>query len=430
MPTSKDRMGDKIYKWAKDLFPINRSITGPGVRETLNYIKGILPDLKIFEIPSGTKVFDWTVPEEWSIHSAYIENEFGERILDFSNTNLHIVAYSEPINKWVTYEELDQHLYSLPEIPDAIPYVTSFYKRTWGFCLTHNQREKLKKDIKYHVVINSKIEKGFLTYGEIIIPGKSKKEVLLSTYICHPSLGNNEISGIVVTMALSEWLKNLSDREYTYRILFIPETIGAITYLSHNITVMKETTIAGFVVTCVGDNRTYSFMPSRIGNTIADKIARFTMKNYLDNFDEYSFLERGSDERQYCSPLVDLPVVSVMRSKYGTYPEYHTSLDNLDLICPHGLGGAFEIISRCIEILEMNHVYIVTNFCEPQLGKRGLYKLDSRIKSADTINNLLAYLDGKTDLIDISKLIQSDIYECYTTIQELINHSLVKKVIS
>ncbi len=420
--------GTQIYNWACDLFPINRSITGPGVRQTLLYIKDLLPKLTIHEVPSGTVVFDWTVPDEWSIESAYIENEYGELIVDFDNTNLHVVAYSEPVDKWLKFEELDKHLFSLPEQPDAIPYISSFYKKNWGFCLTHNQRLSLAKMTRYHVVINSKLEKGSLTYGELIIPGKSEKEVLLSTYICHPSLGNNEISGIVVTMGLAHWLRDLSEREYTYRIIFIPETIGAIAYLSKNSAEMKEKTIAGFVVTCVGDDRAYSFMPSRTGKTLADKIARFALENYLEKYDEYSFLERGSDERQYCSPLIDLPVVSVMRSKYGTYPEYHTSLDDLQLISPEGLGGAFDIICRCIEILEINHTYIVTRPCEPQLGKRGLYKLDSTKTGADTINNLLAYLDGKTDLVEISKIIRSDIFECNNTILELLSHSLVRKI--
>lgn len=420
--------GNDLYKWACELFPINRSITGPGVRETLLYIQNLFPALTIHEIPSGTNVFDWTVPDEWSIESAYIENEKRERIVDFDNSNLHIVAYSEPVDEWLEFEELDKHLNSLPDQPDAIPYITSFYKRNWGFCLTHNQRLSLDKKIPHHVVIKSKLEKGSLTYGELIIPGKSENEVLLSTYVCHPSLGNNEISGIVVTMGLTNWLLGLLDREYTYRILFIPETIGAITYLSKNSKEMKDKTIAGFVVTCVGDDRAYSFMPSRTGKTLADKIARFTMDNYLPKYDEYSFLERGSDERQYCSPLIDLPVVSVMRSKYGTYPEYHTSLDNLDLICPRGLFGAFNIISKCIEILEINHTYIVTNPCEPQLGKRGLYMLNSNIKGGDTINNLLAYLDGKTDLVDISKIIQADIFVCNESILTLLKYSLIKKI--
>lgn len=420
--------GSQIYKWAYDLFPINRSITGPGVRQTLLYIQDLFPELSIHEVPSGTVVFDWTVPDEWSIESAYIENEKGERIVDFDNTNLHIVAYSEPVDKWLEFEELDKHLFSLSDQPDAIPYITSFYRRNWGFCLTHNQRMSLDKMTRYHVVIKSKLEKGSLTYGELIIPGKSEKEVLISTYVCHPSLGNNEISGIVVTMGLAYWLTGLFDREYTYRILFIPETIGAITYLSKNSKEMKDKTIAGFVVTCVGDNRAYSFMPSRTGITLADKIARFTLENYLDKYDEYSFLERGSDERQYCSPLIDLPVVSVMRSKYGTYPEYHTSMDNLTLICPEGLEGAFNIISKCLEVLEINQTYMVTIPCEPQLGKRGLYKLDSTKTGGDTINNLLAYLDGKTDLVDVSKIIGTDIFECNYTILELLSHSLVKKV--
>ena len=286
----------------------------------------------------------------------------------------------------------------------------------------------LDKKLLYHVVIISKLEKGSLTYGELIIPGKSEKEVLISTYTCHPSLGNNEISGIVVTMGLSYWLTRLINREYTYRILFIPETIGAITYLTKHSEEMKAKTIAGFVVTCVGDDRAYSFMPSRTGKTLADKIARFTLENYLDQYDEYSFLERGSDERQYCSPLIDLPVVSVMRSKYGTYPEYHTSLDNLELISPEGLVGAFSIISKCLEVLEINHTYIVTIPCEPQLGKRGLYRLSSTQTGGDTINNLLAYLDGKTDLVDISKIIQADIFVCNETILTLLKYSLIKKI--
>jgi aminopeptidase-like protein len=424
----KKPTGSQIYKWACDLFPINRSITGPGVRQTLLFIQNIFPKLSIQEVPSGSVVFDWTIPDEWSVETAYIENEKGERIVDFNNTNLHLVAYSEPVDKWLDFEDLDKHLFSLPDQPEAIPYITSFYKRNWGFCLTHNQRKSLDKMARYHVVIKSKLEKGSLTYGELIIQGKSEKEVLISTYICHPSLGNNEISGIVVTMGLAYWLTELLDREYTYRILFIPETIGAITYLSKNSKEMKEKTIAGFVVTCVGDDRTYSFMPSRTGNTLADKIVRFTLDKYLDKYDEYSFLNRGSDERQYCSPLIDLPVVSVMRSKYGTYPEYHTSLDNLELISPEGLGGAFNIISKCIEVIEINHTYIVTQSCEPQLGKRGLYRLDSTKTGADTINNLLAYLDGKTDLVDVSKIIGSDIFECNNTILELLSHSLVKKV--
>ncbi len=420
--------GQDIYQWACDLFTINRSITGPGVRKTLDYIKNTFPDLSVYEVPTGTQVFDWTIPQEWSIESAYIENEEGVRIVDFEITNLHIVAYSEPINKWVSFEELDKHLYSLPDQPEAIPYITSFYRRNWGFCLSHGQRIALPRDAKYHVVINSKLDDGFLSYGELILKGTSEKEILLSTYVCHPSLGNNEISGIVVTMALAAWLKSLQGRHYTYRIVFVPETIGAIAYLSKNSIEMKDKTIAGFVMTCVGDDRTFSFMPSRKGNTLADKVARYVLDKEVKHFDEYSFLERGSDERQYCSPLIDLPVVSIMRSKYGTYPEYHTSLDNLELISPDGLEGAFKIISRCLQILEINHTYVMTVSCEPQLGKRGLYNLKSTQSGGDTINNLVAYLDGESDLIEISELIKADIDECQFAITELLRHSLVRRI--
>ena len=214
--------GYDLFNWARDLFPINRSITGPGVRETLIYIKNLFPELTIHEVPSGTIVFDWTIPDEWSIESAYIESEKGERIVDFANTNLHVVAYSEPVDEWMSYDELDKNLFSLPDQPDAIPYITSFYKRNWGFCLTHNQRLSLDKKLLYHVVINSKLEKGSLTYGELIIPGKSEKEVLLSTYICHPSMANNELSGPLVSISLAhELLLRRESLYFSYRFILI-----------------------------------------------------------------------------------------------------------------------------------------------------------------------------------------------------------------
>ena len=417
---------DSIYEWAKDLFYINRSLTGEGVRETLLYLKNILPDLLIHEVPRGTKAFDWTVPDEWTIRDAYIADEQGNRIVDFKKHNLHLIGYSEPIDVWMERDELDKYLYSLPDQPNAIPYVTSYYNRRWGFCLTHNQRLAMLAG-HYHVFIDSELKPGVLNYAELIIPGETSEEVFLSTYICHPSMANNELSGPVVTTALAQWLLGLEKRRFTYRIVFIPETIGAIVYLSKHLKIMKEKTVAGFVVTCVGDNRGYSFLPSRKGNTLADKIAKHILKYHAINYVQHSFLERGSDERQYCSPLIDLPVVSVMRTKYGNFPEYHTSLDDLSLISPEGLEGSFMAIKKCLMALELNFIYKTTNFCEPQLGRRGLYELTST-KDPDLQSNFLAYADGENDLLTIAEIVQKEIHVCAKTAEVLLAHKLICKV--
>jgi len=423
--------GEKMHKWAADLFNINRSITGPGVRETLVFLSNLIKGLQIKNVASGTKVFDWTVPDEWEIREAFIEDKYGNRIVDFKNNNLHIVGYSVAVDQYMELDELQKYLHSLPEQSDAIPYVTSYYSKSWGFCLTHNQRESLESG-KYRVYIDSTISPGVLNYGELIIPGDSKEEVLLSTYICHPSMANNELSGPVVTAALSQWLLSLKKRRYTYRIIFIPETIGSITYLSKNLDYMKENVIAGFVITCIGDNRTYSFLPSRKGGTLADRAALHCLKNSVKKFNEYSYLDRGSDERQYCSPGVDLPVCSIMRSKYDTYPEYHTSLDNLSFISPEGLKGGYDILKKTIRIIEVNDYYKNIFYCEPQLGKRGLYpNLSIKGGSADDLKNLmnlLAYADGEIDLIDLANIINMDIIDLHPIVEKLIDSELIEKV--
>ena len=423
-------IGKQMYSWASDLFGVNRSITGDGVRETLAYFSNLIPDIKSQNVPSGTKAFDWTIPDEWSINSAYIEDEFGKKIVNFNENNLHVVGYSIPVDRLIDLEELKEHLHSIPDQPDAIPYVTSYYSRTWGFCMSDNLKRSLKPG-KYKVFIDSKIYPGFLDFGELIIPGETKKEVLLSTYICHPSMANNELSGPVVTIALAKWLLSLKKRKYTYRIIFIPETIGSIAYLSMKLQHMKKYTVAGFVVTCMGDNLTYSFMPSKRGDTLADRAALHTLKNNVKEFTEYSFLERGSDERQYCSPGVDLPVCSIMRSKYGTYPEYHTSLDDLSFISPAGLKGGLEILKKTIQAIELNNFYLTLSICEPQLGKRGLYPNTSTketFSKTRRMMNLLAYADGKTDLIDLANQIDEDITDLYPLVDALVDTKLLKKI--
>lgn len=427
-------LGNQMYVWAEELFPICRSLTGPGVRETLDYLQGILPSLEIHAVPSGTRAFDWTVPDEWCIRDAYIENKAGKRIVDFADNNLHVVGYSAPVNRFLSLEELDKHLHSLPDQPQAIPYVTSYYRRTWGFCLTDDLRRSLP-DGEYRVVIDSELKPGVLNYGELLIKGESSDEILLSTYICHPSMANNELSGPVVTAAIARWLGSLEKVRYTYRVVFIPETIGSIVYLSRHHEHLKKHVKAGYVVTCIGDERAYSFLPSRMGSTLADCAAEYVLDRYVDSYDRYTYLDRGSDERQYCSPNIDLPVCSVMRSKYGTYPEYHTSLDDLSLISPDGLQGGFNVIKKIIKVLESNYYYKGNITCEPQLGKHGLYptisvKNSSEYDEANVILDLLAYADGCHDLLQISKIIKEDFFVVHDVAEKLMTHGIIDKALA
>ncbi|MBU1076589.1 MAG: DUF4910 domain-containing protein [Spirochaetes bacterium] len=399
--------GKILYDFCKDLWPICRSLTGNGVRKTLNYIKTIIP-INIHQVKSGTPAFDWNVPKEWNIREAYIIAPNGDKIADFHENNLHVVGYSIPVNKKIPLEKLQEHLYSLDNNPDAIPFITSYYKERWGFCMTHNQRKKLKKGI-YTVVINSELKKGYLTYADLVIKGRSDKEVLLSTYICHPSMANNELSGPAVATYIGKWLMQ-SSRKYTYRIVFIPETIGSLVYLSKHLKHLKEKVIAGYILSCLGDDKMYSWMPSRTGTTYSDKIAKRVLEKKYPGYKTFSYLERGSDERQYCSPGIDLPVASLFRSKYDTYPEYHTSLDNLNFITPNGLNGGFQLVKDCIKEIEKNSVYTIKCLGEPQLGKHGLYPdVSTKDSYSMVINmiNLLAYADGTNDLPEICKLINS-----------------------
>ena len=418
----ESKVKEEMYELCERLFPICRSITGDGVRKTLQMLVEVYGnEINIHKVPTGTKVFDWTVPKEWNIKEAYIENSKGQRVIDFKNNNLHVVGYSLPVDKFVDLQELKSVVYTQPDQPDAIPYVTSYYKECYGFCMSQNQLDKLPEDT-YHIVIDSELKEGSLTYGEIIIPGDTEEEVFLSTYICHPSMANNELSGPVVATFLAKWLNLLVKRRYTYRIIFIPETIGAITYLSKNLQYLKEHVIAGFNLSCVGDNRTFSYVESRYGDTLADKAAKNVLSFYYPDYKTYSFLKRGSDERQYNAPGVDLPVCAICRSKYGEYPEYHTSKDNLELISPEGLLGAYEVYQQCILSLENNYSYKINVLCEPQLGKRGLYPTTSQKGTYDAVKvmiDFIAYADGSNDLIDISNIIGVPVNELLTVIEKL-----------
>ncbi len=399
--------GKWMYDLADRLFPIGRSLTGPGVRETLRILKEEIPQIQIHEVPSGTQVFDWTVPREWKIREAYIEDETGKKIIDYDQLNLHVVGYSTPVDRVVDLEELKKYIYVQPGQPDAVPYVTSYYKERFGFCMSEEQRDSLKPG-NYHMYIDSELFEGSLTYGELILPGQEEKEILVSTYVCHPSMANNELSGPVLSVALAKALLQQPDRKYTYRFVWIPETIGSITYLSKHIEEMKRNTIAGFVLSCVGDDRTYSYVPSRAGNTLADRVAQNVLHFHYPEYVRYTFLHRGSDERQYNAPGVDLPVCVVCRSKYGEYPEYHTSLDDMSVISPEGLQGAYDVYMSMFKALEYNAYYRIKCLCEPQLGKRGLYPDVSQKGSYSNVKamvDFIAYADGRRDLIDISNVI-------------------------
>jgi len=414
-------LGKEMHELCHKLFPICRSITGNGFRQSLDILREHVPNLKVIEVPTGTKCFDWEVPKEWNIKDAYIVAPDGKKICDFKQSNLHVLGYSTPINKVISLDELKEHLYSLPDQPDAIPYVTSYYKERWGFCITQKERDQLEPG-EYHVSIDSELKNGSLTYGELIIPGDSDKEVFISSYLCHPSMANNELSGPVVTTFLAKWLTSLKKRKYTYRIVIIPETIGSITYLSRNYKYMKNNVVAGFNVTCVGDERAYSYLPSRYGDTVSDKVAKHVLKHSQPDFVTYSFLDRGSDERQYCSSGIDLPICSIMRTKYGCYPEYHTSLDDLTLVTPAGLLGGYEVLKKSIKCLELDETLCSTVLCEPQLGKRGLYPTISTKDSGSQVRdmmNFLAYCDGNLSNIEIAEKIDVLLLDIKDIIEKL-----------
>lgn len=410
-----------MYALAGRLFPICRSITGEGFRKSLSILCEEVPDIKVYEVPSGTPVFDWVVPKEWNIRGGGIYRCNGEKVIDFEDSNLHIIGYSTPIHDIVSREKLLEHIHTQPDQPDLIPYITSYYKERWGFCMSENQKKTLT-DEKYRVEIDSSFKDGSLTYGDLLIPGESEKEILITTYLCHPSMANNELSGPAVIVELMKYVQQLANRRYSYRFVINPETIGSITYLSRNLETLQKNVVAGFVLSCVGDDRTYSYIESKHGFTLADRVLQNVLRFHYPNYKHYSFLKRGSDERQYNSTGVDLPVCGFCRSKYEEYPEYHTSADNMELISPEGLLGAYEVMEKVINTLENNYHFRMNCVCEPQLGKRGLYPTISQkgtYGAVKTLTNFIAYADGKSDLIDISNVINVPTTELITIKEKL-----------
>ncbi|HLC19512.1 MAG TPA: DUF4910 domain-containing protein [Candidatus Nanoarchaeia archaeon] len=426
----KDDNTVDMIKLMRQLFPICRSITGNGVRETFKILREVVP-LQVIEVPTGTQAFDWTVPKEWNIKDAYIKNSKGEKIVDFKKSNLHVVSYSTPVNEKISLSELKQKLCTYPELPDAIPYMTSYYKENWGFCISHRQYEQLKEDT-YEVFIDSSLEDGHLTYGEYIIPGKTKDEVLVTCYICHPSMCNDSLSGVVVVAKLAHTLmKKFSDKpRYTYRFLFVPETIGAITWLSKNKENVQHIS-HGIVVTCIGDKQQLTYKRSRRGNAAIDKIMEKVLKDENVPHAVVDFFPNGSDERQFCSPGFNLPVGSLMRTAYGKYLEYHSSADDFSIISEKSLEGAVDVLLKTVEAIEINRIYVNCNpYCEPNLGKRNLYPTMGAGKKKSTqleaIKWTLNFSDGQHDVVDIAIRSGLSIFDIAAVIPLLVDAGLLR----
>lgn len=430
--SKNENFGNQMYELIEKLFPICRSITGNGVRETLNIIKKQIP-IQVHEIPSGTKVFDWTVPKEWNIKDAYVKDAKNNKIIDFKKSNLHVLNYSTPIHQKISLSKLKNHLFTSPNFPDQIPYFTSYYKENWGFCISQNEFNKLQDGI-YEVFIDSTLENGHLTYGELYLPGKSKDEILFTSYVCHPSMCNDNLSGISLLVFLAKQMME-KKLNYSYRFLFIPETIGAITWLSINenkVSQIKQ----GLVATCLGDQGNSTYKKTKNGNALIDKIVSTVLRESSSPFEIINFNPDGSDERQFSSPGFNLKIGSLMRTPYRQFDEYHTSGDNLDFIKPQFLQNSFEKYSKIVEFLEAeqsiddeksadnsNHasLNIITKAhdeksdikylslnpkCEPQLGKRGLYRMIGGQKESDldemSIFWIMCFSDGNFTLDKIA----------------------------
>ena len=412
-----------------ELWPICRSITGDGLRESFNILQKIIP-LKLREVPSGTQVFDWTVPEEWNINEAYIITPDGDKIADFKVNNLHVVNYSIPVDKELTFEELDTHLYYKEDLPQAVPYITSYYKKRWGFCLKYDTYKDLPRDGIYRVKIDSSLQKGSLTYGDLLLPGELEEEILFSSYLCHPSMANNELSGPITLAFLYQELKKIKNRKYSIRFVIAPETIGAICYLQNNKKELLNKVKAGFVLTCCGDNGSITYKKTRREQSITDRITEHVLGNSDQNFDTLPFDPLGSDERQYSSPGFNLPVGVMMRTPFSKYPQYHTSLDNKSLMNFDKMVDLIKVIGDIVKSFDLNAPYVnQIKYGEPFLGKRNLFEdLSTKLSHSDLITlrmRLLNYLDGERDLLSICDKYGYSILDVKNEVEQLLKNRLI-----
>ncbi len=403
--------GKEMLLLAKELFPLNRSLMGPDIRKSYKKFKEKHEEFKQIEFNTGKKVFDWEVPKEWIIKDAFIEHESGKRFALFSDNNLHIMSYSAPIDEFLTKDQLLKKIHTHPLDKSAIPYVTSYYKEDWAFCMSSNQVEALPPG-NFRVFIDSKFIDGKLCLQEALIRGASDKEIFFSSNLCHPSMANNELSGPVLLNKIIDYVKSIPDKYYSYRFILLPETIGSIAYLSLRKDLLKNNVVCGYNLSCVGDERAYSHIESRLGNNLAD-LALSSALIDLENVINYSYLDRGSDERQYCAPGIDLPLCTFCRSKFGEYDEYHSSKDNFDVVTEEGLAGSFRVMKSIIRALEFGIYPRVNVFCEPQLGKRGLYPNTSKLYKdkhpAKLRMDIISYSDGKLSIFDIAKVLKTNL---------------------
>ena len=390
----------KIMKWANDLFPICRSLTGEGNRKTLRYIKKINRNFKIKNFKSGEKFYDWKIPLEWKIKNAYIKDKLGLKIIDFKKNNLYVLNYSTPIKKRLNFLRLKKNIFTLKKSPSLIPYATSYYKRRWGFCMEYKKFKNFRNNQKFDVLIDSKHFKGKMDYAELVIKGKSKKTILICSYICHPSLANNELSGPLVLTALSKILK---PSKYTIKLLLIPETIGAIAYIKKNLNFLRQNLVAGINISCVGDKGKFSLISSLSESTYADKISLRILKKR--NFKKYSFLDRGSNERQFGCQNLNLPFVTICRSRFGDYKQYHTSADNLKILSEKNLRESTILIRDIIYEIQKNRIFLKNTTCEPFLTKYNLVNLiggPKKDRYFQEIQNIVAYAGKDFDIKELS----------------------------
>jgi len=425
--------GRDMHALATRLWPLPRSLAGPAYRESLAMIEEVCGPIERHHFDTGEQVFDWTVPPEWDIREAWIRGPDGETVVDLRDSNLHVVSYSEPVDAELDLEDLQERLHSLPDQPDAIPYRTTYYTRSWGFCLSDRQRSELRPG-RYTVHIDADLRPGRVELGEITIPGRTDEEVLLSTYLCHPSMANNELSGPMIVSQLADLLKAREPApRYTYRLLFVPETIGAICYLARFGDRLRERLAAGYVVTCIGDPGDFTYKLSRRGNSLADRAARHVLTHAGEPHRIVDYYPAGSDERQYCSPGFNLPVGSLMRSTYDRFTEYHTSLDDLTLVTPDALAGSLRMYHRLIEAIEAAETFEVTvPYGEPLLSPRGLYPTtgaaDPFERGKQDMMFLLNYCDGSADLLAAGDRIGRPIWDLRPHADRLVQHDLLRLV--
>jgi aminopeptidase-like protein len=422
-------LGRQMYACVEDLYPICRSITGDGLRETLRRLGQHLP-LTLHEIPTGTPVFDWTVPKEWNIRDAWVTSASGERVIDFRKSNLHVVSYSVPVRARMPLSELKAHLHTLPEHPDWVPYRTSYYRETWGFCLSQRQLDALPEG-EYEVCIDAALEAGHLSYGECYLPGETTDEVLISCHVCHPSLANDNLAGAMVAAFVARHLRGLPLR-YSYRFLFIPGTIGSIVWLARN-EANAGRIKHGLVLACLGDSGAPTYKQSRRGNAIVDRAAAHVLRARGEEHRVTAFSPYGYDERQYGSPGFDLPVGCLMRTPHGQYAQYHTSADNLDLVRPAALGDSLALTLAVLHVIEADRIYVNQNpKCEPQLGKRGLYRSMGGLRDAgfDELAMLwvLNLSDGDHRLLEIADRSGYSFDVVHRAAQVLVEHGLLKEL--